>query len=287
MPDSFVFVNHYSFQGFKKYNDLKQRSSRQESHTLRRSVALFFHFQSKKIKQMPEILGKLFLIPVPLAAETIHYLPPVVIKKATTLKYYFVEEVKTARRFLKAMNQATDIDRITFSKIGQHDEIDFQLLEKWLTAGYEVGIMSEAGSPCVADPGRKLVAHTHQMGATVIPLPGPNSMLLALMASGLNGQSFRFSGYLPLKQPARDRAIKQLEQRSAQYAETQIFMETPYRNNQLLKELITLCKKNTQIGVAADLNAACEFIKTLTVEKWKDFTPDLHKHPAVFTLLAE
>lgn len=230
--------------------------------------------------------GKLYLIPVPLAPDTIDFLPPVVIQKAPALKYYFVEKLKTARRFLKAMNKETDIDEITFSEIGQHDKADIPLLEQWLSAGYEVGVMSEAGCPGVADPGSILVAHAHKIGAKVIPLPGPNSMLLALMASGFNGQSFRFSGYLPVKQPERNKAIRALEQRSAQYRETQIFMETPYRNHQLLEELLSVCQATTRIGIAADLNAATELVRTLTVKDWKQSVPNLHKRPVVFTLFS-
>lgn len=236
--------------------------------------------------KIQQVQGKLYLIPVPLTPESVDFLPPVVVQKAPALKYYFVEKLKTARRFLKAMNKETDIDSITFSEMGQHDSVDVSLLEQWLRAGYEVGVMSEAGCPAVADPGSVLVAYAHSIGASVVPFPGPNSMLLALMASGFNGQSYRFSGYLPVKQPERNKAIKALEQRSGQFQETQIFMETPYRNNQLLQELLSVCQDKTKIGIAADLNGGLEFIRTLSVRDWKDSQPDLHKRPVVFTLFA-
>lgn len=235
-------------------------------------------------KPAEETIGKLYLIPVPLAPDSIDFLPAVVVRKAPELKYYFVERLKTARRFLKAMDKATDIDQILFSEMGQHDSLDLALLEEWLRAGYEVGVMSEAGCPGVADPGSLLVARAHQLGASVIPLPGPNSMLLALMASGFNGQAFRFSGYLPVKQPDRNKAIRALEQRAEQFRETQIFMETPYRNNQLLEELLHCCQPKTLIGIAADLNGNGEYLRTRTVAAWKESLPDLHKRPVVFTL---
>lgn len=231
--------------------------------------------------------GKLYLIPVPLAPDSIKYLPEIVLKKAPEIKFYFVEKLKTARRFLKAMNRETDIDAISFSEIGRHDTIDIPLLEKWLYEGHEIGIMSEAGCPGVADPGSLLVQHAHKIGAKVIPLPGPNSMLLALMSSGFNGQAYRFSGYLPVKEPERTRTIKGLEQRSAKFQETQIFMETPYRNNQLLRDLLATCLPSTKIGIACDLNMPTEFIRTLPVKDWHAHLPDLHKRPTVFTLFAE
>lgn len=232
-------------------------------------------------------IGNLYLIPVPLAPDTIEYLPEIVLRKAPAIKFYFVEKLKTARRFLKAMDKETDIDAISFSEIGRHDTVDITLLEKWLHAGHEVGIMSEAGCPGVADPGNLLIRHAHKIGAKVIPLPGPNSMLLALMASGFNGQAYRFSGYLPVKQPGRSRAIKELEQRAAKFQETQIFMETPYRNNQLFQDLLDVCHPQTKIGIACDLNMPTEFIRTLQVKDWHPPLPDLHKRPTVFTLFAD
>ena len=231
--------------------------------------------------------GILYLIPVPLAPQTIHFLPPVVLEKAPKIKYYFVEQLRTARRFLKEMNRETDIDSIQFSEMNQHQPPDTALLRQWLENGFEVGVMSEAGCPGVADPGSVLVAKAHELGARVVPFPGPNSMLLALMASGFNGQCYRFAGYLPLKQPERNQAIKEMERRSAQNGETQIFMETPYRNNQLFQELLSQCKDQTMLGVASAITSAEEFIGTKTISAWRKAPPDLHKRPVVFTLMAK
>lgn len=237
--------------------------------------------------QIKPSMGTLYLVPVPLAPETIHFLPPVVLEKAPQIKYYFVEQLRTARRFLKEMNRETDIDSIRFSEMNQHHLPDTALLGQWLEMGFEVGVMSEAGCPGVADPGSILVARAHELGARVIPFPGPNSMLMALMASGFSGQRYRFLGYLPVKQPDRNKAIKEMEQSSAQSGETQIFMETPYRNNQLFQELLSQCKDQTLLGVAADITSAGEFIRTRTVRAWRSAPPDLHKRPVVFTLMAK
>lgn len=231
--------------------------------------------------------GILYLIPVPLAPQSIHYLPSVVLETAPQIKYYFVEQLRTARRFLKEMNSEIDIDAIQFSEMNQHQPPDTALLRQWLENGFEVGVMSEAGCPGVADPGSVLVAKAHEIGAKVVPFPGPNSMLLALMASGFNGQCYRFVGYLPRKQPDRNRVIKEMEHRSAQHSETQIFMETPYRNNQLFQELLSQCRDQTLLGVASEITAPTEFVRTMPVKLWKKAPPELHKRPVVFTLMAK
>jgi 16S rRNA (cytidine1402-2'-O)-methyltransferase len=153
-----------------------------------------------------------------------------------------------------------------------------------LTAGNTVGILSEAGCPGVADPGQLLVQWAHEAEIKVRPLVGPNSMLLALMASGMNGQHFRFSGYLPIDLPARAKAIKELEHESQRRNCTQLFMETPYRNNQLMEVLVKTCLPQTRLCVAANLTGKDEFIKTKTIAEWKNKLPDLHKQPAVFLL---
>ncbi|HET8572628.1 MAG TPA: SAM-dependent methyltransferase [Edaphocola sp.] len=238
-------------------------------------------------QQIKPSVGILYLVPVPLAPGTIHFLPSAVIEKAPQLKYYFVEQLRTARRFLKEMNRETDMDSIQFSEMNQHRPPNTALLRQWLEKGFEVGVMSEAGCPGVADPGSVLVALAHEMGARVVPFPGPNSMLMALMASGFNGQCYRFVGYLPVKQPDRNKAIKEMERSSAQRGETQIFMETPYRNNQLFQELLSQCKDQTLLGVAAGITSASEFIRTRSIRAWRDAPPDLHKRPVVFTLMSK
>jgi 16S rRNA (cytidine1402-2'-O)-methyltransferase len=230
--------------------------------------------------------GKLFLVPVPLSPGNTDSLPETVRQKATTLQYYFVENIRTARRFLKSLDKSVDIDAIAFSEINQHVPADTKLLQQWLRAGYEIGLMSEAGCPGVADPGSALVAKAQEINARVIPLVGPNSMLLALMASGFNGQGFRFSGYLPVKEPERGKAIKILENLSAQHNETQICIETPYRNNQLFRELVRHCKPSTKLCIAVDITAAEEYIATKTIAAWEKEPPELHKRPAVFLIMA-
>ncbi|HEY9178949.1 MAG TPA: SAM-dependent methyltransferase [Flavipsychrobacter sp.] len=230
--------------------------------------------------------SKLFLVPIPIAGEALHTLSDEIKNVTLGLRYYFVENVRTARRFLKALHPAIVIDDITFSEIDKHSGPDIPLLKDWLNKGYEIGVMSEAGCPGIADPGSILVQQAHKMNTEVIPLTGPNSIILALMASGLNGQSFAFNGYLPLKDPARSQKLKELEQLSAKERQTQIFIETPYRNNALLEELLKHCRENTLLCIAQDITGKGAFIKTTTVSDWKKNKPVLAKQPAVFLLLA-
>ncbi len=231
--------------------------------------------------------AKLFLVPIPIADDALHTLSEEIKTVTLGLRYYFVENVRTARRFLKSLHPAIVIDEITFSEIDKHSGPDIQLLKNWINKGYEIGIMSEAGCPGIADPGSVLVHKAHEMNAEIIPLTGPNSIVLALMASGLNGQSFAFNGYLPLKEPARSQKLKELEQLSAKEKQTQIFIETPYRNNALLDELLKHCRDNTLLCIAQNITAKDAYIKTLPVSVWKKNKPALVKAPAVFLLLAQ
>lgn len=232
-----------------------------------------------------ENLGILYLIPVPLVADEIQTLPESVRQKACSIQYYFVENVRTARRFLKAFDKSIDIDNIHFSEVNQQITANTSLLEKWLKAGYEVGLMSEAGCPGVADPGSVLVATAQNLGAKVMPFVGPNSILLALMGSGFNGQQFRFVGYLPVKEPQRSKTIKELEQNAIKYRETQIFIETPYRNNALIADLLKHCHPHqTKLCIAVDLTGKEQFLKTKTIAQWRDQQPDIHKKPAIFLI---
>ena len=225
------------------------------------------------------------MIPVPLAPETLTSIPEEVREKACTLKYYFVENIRTARRFLKAFDKSVDIDAIEFSEMNQQNPPDTALLKKWLKSGFEVGIMSEAGCPGVADPGSELVAAAQNINAKVYPFVGPSSILLALMGSGFNGQRFRFVGYLPVKEPQRSKTIKELERISQQNNETQLFIETPYRNNPLLEELFRHCQPNkTRLCIAVDLTASEQVIQTKTIAEWAAIKPDFHKRPAIFLL---
>lgn len=230
-------------------------------------------------------LGQLFLIPVPLATDQVQTIPEEVRVKACSLSYYFVENLRTARRFLKAFDKNVDIDAIQFSEINKQSQADIQLLKQWLKAGFDVGVMSEAGCPGVADPGSELVAVAQEMSAKVMPYVGPSSILLSLMASGFNGQSFRFVGYLPLKEPQRSKTIKELEQLAIKNKETQIFIETPYRNNVLLDELIKHCHSHqTKLCIAVDISAPEQMIQTKTLSQWAASKPDIHKRPAVFLI---
>lgn len=225
-------------------------------------------------------------MPVPLAENALHTIPEQVQVLSTRLQYFFVENIRTARRYLKSIDKSVDIDAIHFSEINNQVKPDLDLLRTWLKAGHEIGVMSEAGCPGVADPGSVLVAVAQEMDATVTPLTGPSSILLALMASGFNGQGFRFAGYLPVKEPLRGKAIKELEQLSAQRNETQIFIETPYRNNQMLQDIMRQCKHATKLCIAADITGEQEYIQTKSIGQWVAQLPDLHKRPVIFLLMA-
>jgi Predicted methyltransferases len=230
--------------------------------------------------------GTLYLIPIPIAEGALHTLPAQVSTHTLHLKYYVAENVRTARRFLKLLHPTLAIEPIEFIEIDKHEGADTKLLAQWLKEGKEVGLMSEAGCPGVADPGADIVAIAHRIGCKVVPLTGPNSMILALMASGLNGQSFAFNGYLPVKDPARAQRIKQLETLSKKENQTQLFIETPYRNNAMLDDLLKHCHADTRICVAQNISAANEYIYTNTVAGWQKNKPQFDKAPAVFLLLA-
>ncbi|MGX5820149.1 SAM-dependent methyltransferase [Chitinophaga lutea] len=231
--------------------------------------------------------GKVYLIPTVLAADALFSLPPYVTDVARNLKIFFVENERTARRFLKALDRSIDIDGLQLLPMNEHTPPDLAKVRQFLQQGQSIGVISEAGCPAVADPGHLVVKEAHRTGATVVPMVGPNSMLLALMASGMNGQNFTFAGYLPVKPPERSKAIRDMEAASARKGQTQIFIEAPYRNNQLLQDMLANCKPGTLICVAVDLTAPTEFIRTQTVEEWKKQAHDFHKRPAIFLLLAE
>ena len=177
------------------------------------------------------------------------------------------------------------MESLNISEIDKHSGPDRQLFKKLLTNGQHIGIMSEAGCPGIADPGAELVHIAHTIGATVVPLTGPNSLVLALMASGLNGQSFAFNGYLPVKDPQRSKKIKELEARSAKEKQTQLFIETPYRNNHLLDDLLRHCLPYTQICIAQNITAENALVITKTVADLKKNKPIMEKLPAVFLML--
>ncbi len=230
--------------------------------------------------------GILYLLPCPIgetAPEEV--LPAHNFEVMRGLDYFIVEEVRTARRFLSKAGMGP-IDRLEFAELNEHTpaaEIEAMLAP--IVAGRSAGVISEAGVPAVADPGSDIVAAAHRKGIRVIPLVGPSSILMALMASGLNGQSFAFNGYLPVKPPERSRAIKHFERRARTENQPQIFIETPYRNGKLFEELAASCDPGTRLTVAVDISGPEEFILTLTAAEWRRRpAPDLHKRPAIFII---
>ncbi|GAA4448627.1 SAM-dependent methyltransferase [Rurimicrobium arvi] len=230
--------------------------------------------------------GKLYMIPVPISEEGVHTLSPEIAIHCGRIKHFFVEHLREARRFLKSVDKSIDIDSCSFSEMNEHQVPDIALLLRWLREGLEIGVLSDAGCPGIADPGAILAEAAQQKGFRVIPLVGPSSVLLALMASGMNGQSFAFNGYLPVKEPGRAKRIKELESRSAIENQTQLFIETPYRNNQLLKDLIKTCKGETRLCIALDITAPNENIRTRTIREWEKENPELPKQPGIFLLMA-
>ncbi|EMR03759.1 SAM-dependent methyltransferase [Cesiribacter andamanensis] len=229
--------------------------------------------------------GKLFLLPTPLADDTAAaVLPAQAMELFKSLRHYLCEEARTSRRFLSSLRLGLTIEELSIEELNK-DTPDHQVphLLQPLLDGHDMGILSEAGCPGVADPGARAVAQAHEKGIQVVPVVGPSSILLALMASGLDGQNFAFRGYLPVRNPERSHAIKSLE-KGVRSGQTQLFMETPYRNNPLLKDLMAHCQPETMLCVAANLTGADEFIQTRSIKQWKQQLPDLHKQPAIFIL---
>lgn len=229
--------------------------------------------------------GTVYLIPIPVADGALHTLSPEITTLTGKLGYYFVENVRTTRRFLRSLHKDLVIDSLHFSEIDKHTGPNTALLIQWLKEGNDIGIMSEAGCPGIADPGSELVAAAQNIGIKVVPLVGPSSLILALMASGLNGQSFCFTGYLPVKEPMRSKRIKDLEAISLKENQTQLFIETPYRNDHLLEDLLKNCNPKTRLCIAQNITAANELIKTKTIAEWSKKIPIIGKVPAVFLIL--
>lgn len=230
--------------------------------------------------------GTLFLIPVPLADEAAaKSFTPYLVDTINAVKEYIVENPKTARRFLKEAGLKTPQSELIVHDYGKYNR-DSGLKEffEGLLAGNDVGLMSEAGCPGIADPGADIVAEAHRKGIKVVPLVGPSSLLLALMASGFNGQSFCFNGYIPIDKTERGKKIKELEALAEKNNQTQLFIETPFRNDSMLDDVLKNCKPQTKLCIACDITAATEFIKTMTIGDWKKQVPDLRKRPAIFLL---
>jgi 16S rRNA (cytidine1402-2'-O)-methyltransferase len=236
--------------------------------------------------------GTLYLIPVPLGDDNItallpKSLPPEVIATAQKLEHFVVETEKPARQFLSAIKTAKPVRELSLNLLNEHTlDKDVAALLAPLLSGKDVGLMSDAGCPGVADPGAKLVELAHKKGIKVVPFVGPSSILLSLMASGLNGQQFAFLGYLPVDKQARSIKLKEIEKRSQTHKETQIFIETPYRNQQMLEAILTGCNANTRLCIACHVSLPDELIVTKRISEWKQSVlPDLNKKPTVFLLL--
>ena len=228
----------------------------------------------------------LYLIPNTLGESALQeVLPEENLKIMRGLRCFFVENIRNARRFLISAGMPVPIDRLTFMVLSRHSsQADIESCLHVLLMGNDAGIISEAGMPAIADPGAPLVRLAHLHGIRVRPLTGPSSIALALAASGLNGQSFAFHGYLPIPAGERNKAIRSLERESEERNLTQAFMETPYRNMALLESLIRTCRPDTLLCVACDLTLKTEYIRTQTVGQWKKNLPDLHKRPSIFLL---
>ena len=233
--------------------------------------------------------GTLYLIPVTLGDDRIaSVLPADVIAIAQKLDSFVVESEKSARHFLSTIKTIKPVRELTLQLLNEHTaDKDVSALLAPLLAGIDIGLMSDAGCPAVADPGAKLVELAHQKGIKVVPFVGPSSILLSLMASGLNGQQFAFLGYLTVDKQARIIKLKEIEKRSQTHNETQIFIETPYRNQHMLDAILSTCQPNTRFCVACNISLTNEMIVSKTIASWKKSTlPDLHKKPTVFLLLA-
>jgi 16S rRNA (cytidine1402-2'-O)-methyltransferase len=231
------------------------------------------------------VAGKLYLIPTPLATgKTQTYLDTASLNIISQIKHFVVEEERTARRFISSLKLGIQIPELTLYVLNEHTKP--QEIVHYLNAAAhaDIGLMSEAGVPCIADPGNQVVMMAHQKGIQVVPLIGPSSIILALMASGLNGQNFTFNGYLPINSKDRINRLRQLEKKSQNEQQTQMFIETPYRNVQLLKDITEACNSNTKICIAVDLTTENEFIRTATVAEWKKSMPEIHKRPAIFLM---
>lgn len=231
-------------------------------------------------------LGKLYLIPTTLGEMNPEDVLPQTIKRTIDfIDHYIVENEKTARRFIKSVHPEKKQPDLKISVLNKHTEVhEHQEFIKPLLSGLNVGLMSEAGCPGVADPGAVIVKLAHEKGIQVVPLVGPSSILLAVMASGMNGQSFAFNGYLPIDKGEKKSALKNFEKTSFEKNQSQLFIETPYRNNKLLEDILNTLQPNTNLCIACDITLPTEFIKTLAVKDWKKQKVDLQNRPSIFII---
>jgi 16S rRNA (cytidine1402-2'-O)-methyltransferase len=231
-------------------------------------------------------IGRVYLIPTFLDETNVQTIPAYVLDAVKECQVFFVENERSARRYLKQLWKEMVIDNYEWHTIHKAEQEVKDSFKKLLQRGMTIGIISEAGCPGIADPGQLLVETAHQMNASVKPFVGPSSILLALMASGMNGQRFQFVGYLPIDTGERIKVLKELENESLKKQCTQIFIETPYRNNQLTETICKTLNPSTKLCIAADITAESEMIQTKPIADWKKNMPDIHKHPAIFLLYA-
>ncbi len=232
--------------------------------------------------------GKLYMIPTTLGeTEPLEVLPISIKRAIENIDHYIVENEKSARHFIKKISPRKSQPDLSLETLNKYTELETipNLLHPCLE-GHDIGILSEAGCPGIADPGAEVVKMAHQLGIQVVPLVGPSSIVLALMASGMNGQNFAFNGYLPIESSDRKKKIKQLERIAKEENQSQLFIETPYRNDKLLAELIKTLGMTTLLCVACDITLSTEFIATKPIAEWKHFTVDLHKRPTIFIISA-
>ncbi len=237
---------------------------------------------------MPDKKAALFLIPVTLGETPVsRVLPEYNAGVISGIKHFIVENIRSARRFLKASVPSIDIDTLTFYELNEHTDPKTigGYLDPITKKGMDMGVISEAGCPAVADPGALVVEMAHKKNVRVVPLSGPSSMIMAVMASGFNGQSFAFNGYLPVKPGERSAKIRQLEGRAWKENQTQLFIEAPYRNLKMLETLVSVCRKDTRLCIAAGITCQEEYIHTHSIEEWKKISePPINKVPAIFLL---
>ena len=230
--------------------------------------------------------GKLYLIPATLGESDVHMvIPSNVIEIVKTLDEFIVEQEKTARHFLKSIGYESSLDSIILHPLNKHtSHEDILIYLDNAIKGKNIGLLSEAGCPCIADPGNIIVQMAHQKQIQVVPLVGPSSIYLSLMASGFNGQNFAFNGYLPIDKNERVKKIKELENIVYSKSQTQIFIETPYRNNQLVQDILKACNKETKLCIASSISTTDESIATKSIAQWQNKLPDLNKKNSIFLL---
>ncbi len=234
-----------------------------------------------------KITGKILLIPSALGAEGNNAIPERSREVLMTIEYFIVENERAARRFLRSLGYTKSFEEVILNKLERDEDFEESAeLLAYLKSGRCAGVISEAGCPGIADPGASVVKWAHRLGIDVIPVVGPSSIFLALMASGLNGQQFVFHGYLPIESATRKLKLKQLEEESFLKNQTQIFMETPYRNDGLVKDMLSVCRSATKLCIASNITLPTENIRMYSIGEWKKNIPDLKKKPAIFLLLS-